>query len=348
MAEADLRSEFPELFVPARWGPVEATFVLSQALPSLALIGNVNLVPFVGNDVAVLRLADGRPELPGGTLEPGEEYLDALRRELLEEAGARLGSFAVLGAWACRSAAPEPYRPHLPHPEFFRLVGYGDVALVGQPTNPQHGEYVVAVDVFPVMEAAALFRHWQRPDLAALYVLAGRHRHGEGTTRHALIRSALPDDAEAVRALVCQAYARWVVRLGRKPSPMRDDYAQRIADGEAWVLEEHGELIGLVVLKDGPEALLIPNIAVAPAQQGNGHGRRLIAFAEAEARRRGYAELRLFVNVLMAENISLYQHLGFVERMSIEGEGSDRVYLCLAKPVSRGSLSSPFKARSKD
>ena len=85
----------------------------------------------------------------------------------------------MLGAWVCRSAAPAPYRPHLPHPEFFRLVGYGDVALVGQPTNPQHGEQVAAVEVVPALAAAALFRHWQRPDLAALYLLADRQRREE-------------------------------------------------------------------------------------------------------------------------------------------------------------------------
>lgn len=149
-----------------------------------------------------------------------------------------------------------------------------------------------------------------------------------------MIRPALPDDVEAVHTLVCKAYAPWVARLGREPSPMQDDYAQRIADGQVWVLDASGEIAGLVVLKNGPEALLIPNIAVAPPAQGQGYGRRLIAFAAAEARRRGYDEVRLFVNALMVENIALYQHLGFAEITRIQGEGSDRVYLLMAKPIS--------------
>lgn len=108
-----------------------------------------------------------------------------------------------------------------------------------------------------------------------------------------MIRPALPDEADDVRALVREACECWIPRLGREPSPMRDDYAQRIAHGEAWVLERETKLIGLVVLKDEADALLIPNIAVVPAAQGKGYGRQLIAFAEAEARRRGYGEVRL-------------------------------------------------------
>jgi ribosomal protein S18 acetylase RimI-like enzyme len=115
---------------------------------------------------------------------------------------------------------------------------------------------------------------------------------------------------------------------------MHDDYAKHIADGEAWVLEHLGEAIGVVILKDSPGALLIPNIAVIPAAQGQGHGRRLLTFAEQEARQRGVPEVRLFVNALMVENIALYQHLGFREIERI-GERGDRAYVQLAKRVTQ-------------
>lgn len=172
MDEATLRQSDPALFTPVRYGPVEAVFVPSTTLPPETLIGNVNIVAFVGEDAVVIRVAGGRPEIPGGTLEPGEHYLDALRRELREEAGAALRSFALLGAYRCHSAAPDPYRPHLPHPDFYRVVGYGQIALTGLPTNPLGGEQVVAVTVMPVVAATDLFREWQRPDIAALYRLA--------------------------------------------------------------------------------------------------------------------------------------------------------------------------------
>ncbi len=168
MDEAALRESFPGLFAPIRWGPVEASFALLGHLPPAQLIGNANIIPFVEDRVVVLRLADRRPELPGGTLEPGEGFLDAVRRELREEAGARMRSFTLIGAWRCVSAASEPYRPHLPHPNFYRVVGFGDIELVDPPTNPVGGEQVASVALLSVAKAAALFEQWHRPDLAAL------------------------------------------------------------------------------------------------------------------------------------------------------------------------------------
>ena len=56
---------------------------------------------------------------------------------------------------------------------------------------------------------------------------------------------------------------------------------------------------------DEPGALLLYNIAVSPQAQGRGVGKRLIAFTEAEARRRGYGLLRLYTNELMIENVAM-------------------------------------------
>lgn len=175
-----LRAAYPDLFATVGYGPVTAHFEVSDTLPQNHLIGNINIVPFINDDVVVLRVAGGRPEIPGGTLEPDEICLDTLRRELREEAGADLLSFTVLGAWRSVSAAAQPYRPHLPHPEFFRVVGYGDVTLTGPPTNPAGGEQIVAVEPMLPGDAERLFQRWSRPDLAALIRYAATRRAAEG------------------------------------------------------------------------------------------------------------------------------------------------------------------------
>jgi N-acetylglutamate synthase-like GNAT family acetyltransferase len=145
-----------------------------------------------------------------------------------------------------------------------------------------------------------------------------------------MIRPAQSHDAAAVHALVQEAYEPWVPRLGRVPGPMKDNYAQRIAAHQVWVLEVVGEIVGVVVLEE-QESLLLENVAVLPTEQGKGYGRMLIAFAEQEAARRGFPELQLCTNVRMVENIALYEFLGFVEIGRISGEGFERI--CLAKRV---------------
>jgi ribosomal protein S18 acetylase RimI-like enzyme len=142
-----------------------------------------------------------------------------------------------------------------------------------------------------------------------------------------VIRPAHLGEDQALRALVVAAYGHYVARIGRAPGPMLDDYAARVARGEAWVLEEDGAVVGLLVLEDRPDGLLLDNVAVAPAAHGRGLGRALIAFAEAEARRRGFLALRLYTHALMTENQALYRHLGFVETGRGTQDGFDRVFM---------------------
>jgi GNAT superfamily N-acetyltransferase len=148
------------------------------------------------------------------------------------------------------------------------------------------------------------------------------------------IRLARPGEAEAVRSVARDAYARWTSRLGRESSPMHWDYSEVIAERRAWVLELERRIVGFIDLRDDPEVLGIANIAVAAAEQGKGYGKQLLAFAEEEAKRRGHRELRLYVNALMTENIAVYEHVGFseVERFR-RGEGHDRVYLRMTKQL---------------
>jgi ribosomal protein S18 acetylase RimI-like enzyme len=143
-----------------------------------------------------------------------------------------------------------------------------------------------------------------------------------------VIRRAQSEDRAAVEAIVRDAYAIYIERIGRPPGPMLDDYAALIADGAVSVLEEpDGTLAAIIVLLRKPDHLLLDNIAVRPDRQGSGLGRQLIAFAEAEAQRLGHPELRLYTHETMTENIALYTRLGFVETGRGRDAGYDRVFM---------------------
>lgn len=145
-----------------------------------------------------------------------------------------------------------------------------------------------------------------------------------------MIRPAHEGEAAAVRDVVHAAYAHYVTRIGKPPGPMLDDYAARIANGQVWVLEDASGIPGVLVLDAQADALLLDNVAVRPECQGAGHGRALMAFAEAEARHRGFAQIRLYTHVLMTENQALYRRLGYVETGRATEKGFDRVYMAKA------------------
>jgi GNAT superfamily N-acetyltransferase len=143
-----------------------------------------------------------------------------------------------------------------------------------------------------------------------------------------MIRRAQPTDRAAVEQIVRDAYSMYIERIGKPPGPMLDDYAALIADGTVSVLEDgDGTIVAIIVLLPKPDHLLLDNIAVRPDGQGRGLGRQLVAFAEAEARRLGHAELRLYTHQKMTENIALYARLGFVETGRGQEAGYDRVFM---------------------
>jgi ribosomal protein S18 acetylase RimI-like enzyme len=113
--------------------------------------------------------------------------------------------------------------------------------------------------------------------------------------------------------LTLAAYRPWIPVLGREPGPMLFDFAAAVRDHLVYLLEDGGALAGLIDLIPLADHLVVESVAVAPAAQGQGVGRRLLAHAEAVARERGLAELRLLTNVKMETNIILYQRLGYRE-----------------------------------
>jgi 8-oxo-dGTP diphosphatase len=141
------------------WGGTTMRFVFEPEPPISELIGNVRCACFSGDRVVVIKTEEfGLSAFPGGVLEPGEDWKQALARELLEEAGARPLAVEVVGRIHFWSGFDAPYRPHLPHPEFQQVVTYADIELVGSPSNPPDGEHVLSVESIPTEEAVERLR----------------------------------------------------------------------------------------------------------------------------------------------------------------------------------------------
>src|ERR1700726_3283666 len=133
------------------------------------------------------------------------------------------------------------------------------------------------------------------------------------------IRPAIAADVPAIAKIVDHAYRHYIARMGKPPGPMLEDYAARV------------------------------NIAVSPNHQGLGLGRRLLAFAETEALRRGYREIRLYTHQTMVENQRLYASIGYQETGRGTEAGYERVFmrkpLCVYKGAKPLSSSDPGRGR---
>jgi GNAT superfamily N-acetyltransferase len=94
---------------------------------------------------------------------------------------------------------------------------------------------------------------------------------------------------------------------------MTDDYAKVIANQQVTIAENHGTIVGLIVLTVDDEGFFIDNVAVHPSHRGKGLGRALLEFAETEARRRGCDSIYLYTHEKMTENLTIYSRFEYVE-----------------------------------
>jgi ribosomal protein S18 acetylase RimI-like enzyme len=73
-------------------------------------------------------------------------------------------------------------------------------------------------------------------------------------------------------------------------------------------------------------------VAVDPADRGGGVGARLLALAEEQARSLGLAEIRLYTNAAMTENLACYPRHGYAETGRGEQDGFQRVFFSKRLP----------------
>ena len=79
------------------------------------------------------------------------------------------------------------------------------------------------------------------------------------------------------------------------------------------VAESQGTIVGVIVLTVDDEGFLIDNVAVGTSHRGEGLGRALLEFAEAEARLMGFDSIHLYTHEKMTENLAIYSRIGYVE-----------------------------------
>src|SRR5689334_21319491 len=94
------------------------------------------------------------------------------------------------------------------------------------------------------------------------------------------LRPATAADVEAIRSLTRDAYSKWVPLIGREPLPMTADYTEAVRSHRIDLLDSDGALAALIEMIPQADHLLIENVAVSPAHQGRGLGRKLLAHAE--------------------------------------------------------------------
>jgi len=131
------------------------------------------------------------------------------------------------------------------------------------------------------------------------------------------LRAASAVDADELSRLIVGAFSSYEVRIDPPSSALRETPATiraKFPDHGAAIAESEGRAIGCVLFTlDAQAALYIGRLAVDPAWRRRGVARALVAYVEAEARRRGLERMRLQVRIPLVGNQALFKSCGFIE-----------------------------------
>ncbi len=135
----------------------------------------------------------------------------------------------------------------------------------------------------------------------------------EGMTPPVVRDLSTPADAAAFRALNEAWIAEHFTLEDEDRRQLADPMAAYVAPGGAVLLaEDAGEVVGGIALApDGTGAFELSKMAVDPAAQGRGTGRRLIAAAIERARELGATSIYLGSSTKLAPAVHLYEAAGF-------------------------------------
>ena len=141
------------------------------------------------------------------------------------------------------------------------------------------------------------------------------------------IRRAVSSDVEGISDCVMSAYDRYIPIIGKPPGPMLYDYVEIVRNHLVFVVEAGRSIVGVLVLTNVGDGIMLDNVAVHPSHQGQGVGKRLMVLAEDEAMKQGYTTIQLDTHEKMIENISMYENMGYVELERRREGGYDRIYM---------------------
>lgn len=138
------------------------------------------------------------------------------------------------------------------------------------------------------------------------------------------IRIASLGDAEAIAAVIREAFAKdescYTPEAYAATVPDADEIRRRFDEGEIWVALKNEKIVETVSTVAEGEKLYFRSMAVSPAAQGLGVGRKLLETVENFAIENGFKSLFLYTTQFLASAIKLYEQSGFV-RGADETEG---------------------------
>ena len=151
--------------------------------------------------------------------------------------------------------------------------------------------------------------------------------------RDFLIRQWKPSDrhcaGEVIRLVLSEYGLGWEPDGADKDVLEVEDYYLS-NDGDFWVIEYHGEVVGTGAyypIERGENAVEIRKMYLLPKARGFGLGKFLLQQLEAAINYRGFKQIWIETASVLNEAVKLYESNGYKPATGVETKRCDRVYV---------------------
>ncbi|TMV50133.1 NUDIX domain-containing protein [Paenibacillus mesophilus] len=108
--------------------PNRTRTVVTAQLPDEKHITGAFVLAFLGNELVLTQLKERGWDIPGGHLEPGESPVEAMKRELYEEAGAVVDRCGLLAYEEITLLGDKPAQYKYPYPDSYMVFYWATVS----------------------------------------------------------------------------------------------------------------------------------------------------------------------------------------------------------------------------
>ena len=179
-----LRDRTPVATGSSTWREGEIELDISAHItndePPADLISSVRAIVFRGDDVLVMCNRHGTHILPGGRIENDESQIEALRREITEEAGIEITKIHRLGFMHLRHRTPKPPEYAYPYPDFFWSI-FRARYLEDSPGGSSPDEYELSAEFVSLTRVKCL--ELSQPELAFLQAVTDGENEEDGQAK---------------------------------------------------------------------------------------------------------------------------------------------------------------------
>ncbi len=155
VADEFLRDYSPVNVEVHTWSAGEIELTISSFItcdePPPQLVSSVRALVFRDESILLMHNVDGSHIHPGGRVEAGESHLDALRRELVEEAGVKITDVHPLGFMHLRHKTPKPPNYPFLYPDFYWPIFVAECAGDSEETQVQD-DYELSSEFVPIVD----------------------------------------------------------------------------------------------------------------------------------------------------------------------------------------------------